>query len=249
MTHDEETTERLPEKVAELERCVAEQEARIAELQAIKEGPGRKRAPAPDADVELAGDRLPLQERRRLDHGVRQRGLPGPDRLPPRRVDPQPGGLPTATIIHPDDRQSVWTQVESALAQRRRYQLEYRIRTADGREKWVWEQGTGVFSEEGPLIALEGFITDITERKQAEEELRKSRVMLQATIESLPFDFFALGPRRPVHDSERHVQSALGRRRRQNPARGLVRTRRSCRVAGQQPAGLSPARGSRPRSP
>ena len=46
-------------------------------------------------------------------------------------------------IIHPDDRPVVWDQVQQALAERRRFQLEYRIRTAQGEEKWVWEQGVG----------------------------------------------------------------------------------------------------------
>ena len=40
-----------------------------------------------------------------------------------------------------------------------------------GEEKWVWEQGRAVCSREGDLIALEGFITDLTERRRAEEAL------------------------------------------------------------------------------
>ena len=38
--------------------------------------------------------------------------------------------------------------------------------TAGGEEKWVWEQGIGIFSEDGELEALEGFITDISENKK-----------------------------------------------------------------------------------
>ncbi|GAB4370660.1 MAG: hypothetical protein Kow0042_13030 [Calditrichia bacterium] len=46
----------------------------------------------------------------------------------------------------------------------------------------MWEQGQGVFDKKGRLIALEGFITDITERKQAEEKLRfLSAVVEQST--------------------------------------------------------------------
>ncbi len=96
--------------------------------------------------------------------------------------------------IHPDDREREVEVMQQAIAQKRHFQVEYRLRTAAGEEKWLWEQGTGVFSPSGELEAIEGFTTDITERKHAEEELAESKAILQAAIESIPFDFFALGP-------------------------------------------------------
>jgi len=69
--------------------------------------------------------------------------------------------------------------VQQALQEERPYQLNYRIKTAAGEEKWVWEQGCGVLSPEGELLAIEGFITDITESKQAEEALLKLQTQLQ----------------------------------------------------------------------
>jgi signal transduction histidine kinase len=58
--------------------------------------------------------------------------------------------------------------------------MVYRIAVADGEEKWVWEQGRGVYSSAGQLVALEGFIADITVRRQAEEELRKAKEAAEA---------------------------------------------------------------------
>jgi PAS domain S-box-containing protein len=78
------------------------------------------------------------------------------------------------SLIHPDDRQAVWEGVQRGVAERRQYQLVYRITTADGRTKWVWEQGVGVFDDDGQLEALEGFITDVTEPKQAEAVLQRA---------------------------------------------------------------------------
>ncbi|MCI0398028.1 MAG: PAS domain S-box protein [Chloroflexi bacterium] len=80
-------------------------------------------------------------------------------------------------LIHPDDRDRVWNEVQEALARRQPFRLSYRVYHKDGREKWVWEQGQGVYSSEGEVLALEGFITDITERKQAEEALRHGQKM------------------------------------------------------------------------
>ncbi|UCD76291.1 MAG: PAS domain S-box protein [Phycisphaerales bacterium] len=79
-----------------------------------------------------------------------------------------------AELIHPDDRQMIWDLVQEALAMRAPFQLIYRIRTASGEVRWVWEQGQGVFGEDEQLIALEGFISDITDRQRAERALKES---------------------------------------------------------------------------
>jgi signal transduction histidine kinase/DNA-binding response OmpR family regulator len=78
----------------------------------------------------------------------------------------------------------VWDEVETALQEHRPFQLTYRIVTAGREEKWVWEQGRGVLGTGGELLALEGFITDITERKRAEEELRKRDALLEGVAEA-----------------------------------------------------------------
>jgi PAS domain S-box-containing protein len=92
-------------------------------------------------------------------------------------------------LIHPDDRERVWDEVQSALQQRRPFQLTYRLITRTAEEKWVWEQGCGIFSSGEELLALEGFISDITQRKQSEKSLRESeerlRCLSEATFEGV----------------------------------------------------------------
>ncbi|CAG1770849.1 hypothetical protein BAC2_01317, partial [uncultured bacterium] len=79
-----------------------------------------------------------------------------------------------ADLIHPEDRPAVRGQVQAGLDRRAQFNMTYRIRCADGAEKWVMEIGQGVFGDTGKLLAIEGFITDITERIKTEEE--KSRL-------------------------------------------------------------------------
>ncbi len=48
-------------------------------------------------------------------------------------------------LIHPDDRELVWNGIQDALRDRQSYQLEYRIVSADGSVKTLWEQGRAFF--------------------------------------------------------------------------------------------------------
>ncbi|MCP4692094.1 MAG: response regulator, partial [Desulfobacterales bacterium] len=88
--------------------------------------------------------------------------------------------LAYSDIMHPDDRELVWDEVQAALREERPYQIVYRITARQGLEKWVWEQGRGVFSENGDLLWLEGLINDITETKRAAKELEKAKEAAEA---------------------------------------------------------------------
>lgn len=72
-------------------------------------------------------------------------------------------GLSYIGIVHPEDRAAAWEFVRRQVALRRNFQLVYRIATRSGQVRWVWEQGKGVFSSTGEILALEGFITVIAE--------------------------------------------------------------------------------------
>lgn len=71
-------------------------------------------------------------------------------------------------IILEEDREQVWENAQLGLNSKANYQLQYRILTADKKIKWVFEQAIGIYNENGNLEYIEGFITDITERKNAE---------------------------------------------------------------------------------
>ena len=88
-----------------------------------------------------------------------------------------------AQMILPEDRAAVWGAVQKSLISKRPYVLDYRIRTAQGEEKWVWEKGRGVYDESGHLIALEGFIMDISELKRTEMALRESEERLMMALD------------------------------------------------------------------
>jgi two-component system cell cycle sensor histidine kinase/response regulator CckA len=93
-------------------------------------------------------------------------------------------------LIHPDDRERVWEEVQAGLSDNRPFRMTYRIRTRSGVEKWVWEQGRGVASSGAGPICLEGFITDLTEQKRVERLLDEQSLFFQALIDAIPIPVF-----------------------------------------------------------
>jgi PAS domain S-box-containing protein len=77
-------------------------------------------------------------------------------------------------LVHPDDGEWLWEKCNAHLRAHRPCTNEYRILTAGGTVKWVWDQAQGIYSDTGELLAIEGFVTDITGRKRAEHALRAS---------------------------------------------------------------------------
>ncbi|MUV57713.1 response regulator [Halogeometricum sp. CBA1124] len=78
-------------------------------------------------------------------------------------------------VLHPDDRDHAWDVVQSALADDGQFELTYRIVTQAGNIEWMWERGQAIY-EGDELVALEGFVTSITDQKEHQRELeRKNR--------------------------------------------------------------------------
>jgi len=92
------------------------------------------------------------------------------------RIFGVPKGTPMSyetflSIVHPDDREYVDTKWKAGIAGEN-YDIEHRI-VVDGKTKWVREKAYLEFDKNGKLLGGFGITQDITDRKQAEEELRK----------------------------------------------------------------------------
>ncbi len=89
--------------------------------------------------------------------------------LPPQWHYDHPEGW--LSLIHPDDRKRVRVQFDE-LRMSGSFDGEYRIVRPDGAIRWIRERGFAVHDERGQLYRIAGIATDITDRKQAEYELR-----------------------------------------------------------------------------
>ena len=77
-------------------------------------------------------------------------------------------------LVHPDDREEIFSKIHLALNEHRPFNIQYRITTKEKKERWVFEQGRGTYDKEGTLQTIEGYITDITQKVQTEIELKRS---------------------------------------------------------------------------
>ncbi|HEY3378913.1 MAG TPA: PAS domain S-box protein, partial [Armatimonadota bacterium] len=109
-----------------------------------------------------------------LSEGCRQLTGYAPDDLL------QNAKLSYADLIHPDDAATVWEQVQRELQAHRPFQVTYRIVTASGAIKWVWEQGRAVVNAHGDVQSIEGYMTDITEWTEAEIAVKQREATLRA---------------------------------------------------------------------
>jgi PAS domain S-box-containing protein len=73
--------------------------------------------------------------------------------------------------LYPEDADVTWTAVERHLKERIPYNVEYRLRVKSDEYRWFLARGQAIWDREGNPSRMAGSISDVTARKQAEEEL------------------------------------------------------------------------------
>ena len=97
-------------------------------------------------------------------------------------ADLKAAGKTTVLYVNPIDRERVFARLE---AQNVVKNFEYRLRRKDGSEIVVLENSRAVKDDDGEIVAHEGTITDITERKRAETRIFEEKERAQVTLQSI----------------------------------------------------------------
>ncbi len=97
-----------------------------------------------------------------------------------------PGAAAEAIVPSLEDLPSVTAAIEAAVSSGRPFEVDYRIRCADGSTRWVVDRGQVERGGSGPRSWIEGVLFDITDRKLAELELNNQRALLRALMDKTP---------------------------------------------------------------
>lgn len=90
-------------------------------------------------------------------------------------------------LLHPEDVDRVRGAHLKSISYHTTYQIDHRLRFADGRVKHVYQQGETFGDAEGQPIRSIGTLQDITERKLAETALRESEAKYRTLVDLLPY--------------------------------------------------------------
>jgi PAS domain S-box-containing protein len=101
------------------------------------------------------------------------------------RTIEQEQGLGWLTGVHAQERSSCLQTYDAALNVREKFQMEYRLKRADGEYRWIFNTGVPRFTPGGKFTGYIGCCIDITERKLAEVSLKETREAAIAQLEEI----------------------------------------------------------------
>jgi diguanylate cyclase (GGDEF)-like protein/PAS domain S-box-containing protein len=119
------------------------------------------------------------------------------------------------SVIHPNDLNAVYAAVDSALEEKRNWNVDYRIVSKEGEPLWVREIGGGVVNETGELVFLEGFVVDISDRKTIEDRNSELLKRLKTANDELSSQKLALqiAKQKSDHSANHDLLTGLPNRR------------------------------------
>ena len=88
-----------------------------------------------------------------------------------------------ATHVHPEDQEITFMNVLGAASRNLEINVEYRVRHRNGSVHWLMCRGVPMKGADGETKCYRGTVMDITERKQKDEELRKSQERLNFVLQ------------------------------------------------------------------
>jgi two-component system, LuxR family, sensor kinase FixL len=120
------------------------------------------------------------------------------------------GRVAWAELIHPDDQEATTRDVLKATQAGQAYELEYRITNRKGEVRWMWERGRAGDSDGNGDSYIEGFISDVTDHKRAEQALIEARAFSEAVLDTAADAVITIDSHSKIEKLNRAAQQMFG---------------------------------------
>lgn len=117
------------------------------------------------------------------------------------------------TLVHPEDLPRVKANIKRYIAEKECSLIEYRLRSVLGTWVWVRDEATVVKDQNGQALFVQGTLSNITDRKQAEEARRASEEKFNKAFEFSPFPIYISSPTKGFTEVNEAFITILGRAR------------------------------------
>lgn len=106
-------------------------------------------------------------------------------------IDPLRAGLGVPmeeflAAVHPDDKERVLRDIDTALSERTPFRSEYRLVGSDGSIHWIIASGRPRFDGEGAPVRLPGVVVDVTEQRRISDALVESELRFRTLADTMP---------------------------------------------------------------
>ena len=112
--------------------------------------------------------------------------------------------------LHPDDFERINEEVREHFEKHVPYNTDYRLRHKDGSYIWIHAKGQAVWDDDGKPLRMAGSISDITDRKQAEEALKMSEARLAGILDIEPEAVIAIGAKMNIRLFNQSAERIFG---------------------------------------
>ena len=108
-------------------------------------------------------------------------------------------------IVHPDDRHLIEEALRSPESL-----ITIRWLRKDGGVLWIEQRTKAIYDEAGELVAIEGIVRDITERKRVEEALRTTQEFLEGILDNAPLPIYGVSEEGRIRLANRFFADFVG---------------------------------------
>ncbi|MFM0369560.1 PAS domain-containing protein [Paraburkholderia aspalathi] len=114
-------------------------------------------------------------------------------------------------LVHPDDYATVTETWAQSMKSGTTYDTVHRLRAADGSYRWFWCRANAIRNARGDTTNWYGLLTDIHERKIAEERLRHKESHLRKLVDAMPAMIWRATPGGEIDRWNRRMLSFIGK--------------------------------------